>query len=178
MVIDQLSDKTILVTLMQDDMRRYSLDFGADGDDTRRGLTRLMVRIGEECGLDHVGKSYLIEALPAGDSCLLIISVRTRIRRRYRIKRERQVDCCRFADADALLDWLSAGGGLEGSVYAYRGGYLLLPEYPFTPRVRQRLSEYGELQRLNTVEAARIRELGTPVREQSARRIPRLHPAQ
>lgn len=178
MVIDQLSDKTILVTLMRDDLQQYSLDFGADNREIRCGLTRLMLRIGEECGLDHAGKSYLIEALPAGDSCLLIISVRAKqYRRRYRIKRVVTVDCCTFADADALLDWMQTGAGVIGSVYVYRGGYRLLPDYPFPPRVRGRISEYGMLEQLSTVEAARIRELGTPVMEYSARRTPRLHPA-
>lgn len=178
MVIDQLSDKTILVTLMQDDLRRYSLDFAADSGEIRCGLTRLMLRIGEECGLDHAGKSYLIEALPAGDSCLLIISVRAKQhRRRYRIKRVVTVDCCTFSDADALLDWMRIGAELIGSIYAYRGGYRLLPDYPFAPRMRKMLSEYGSLEQLSPVDAARIRELGSPVMEHSARRGTRLHPA-
>lgn len=179
MMIDQLSDKTILVTLMRDDIQRYSLDFSSDGSDTRLGLRRLMVKVGEECGLDHIGKSYLIEALPAGDSCLLIISVRAmKHRRRYRIKREKKTDCCTFADADALLDWIRLSGGIAGSIYLYQGGYTLLPDYPFAPRVRSRLNEYGTVAQLSTVEAARIRELGTPVTGHSPRRIPRLHTAQ
>lgn len=175
MMIDQLSQKTILVTLMRDDMERYCLDFSAGGDDTRRGLTRLMRRIGEECGLDHTGKSYLIEALPAGDSCLLIISVRTvKSRRRYRVKREQKAECCAFDNADALLDWMHSGGALDGGLYTYKGGYWLLPDYPFAPRVRARLSEYGRIEEITRVEAARIRELGTPVMEHCTRRI--LHP--
>ena len=110
MTIDRLGEGMILVTLMQDDMRRYRLDFGdaADGDDTRRGLTRLMLHVGEECGLNHRDKCYLIEALPGKESCLLIISVRSnKARRRWRIKRENTVDCCRFASSDDLLDWLA-----------------------------------------------------------------------
>ena len=74
MTIDRLSQGMILVTLMDDDMRRYSLDFNdaADGERTRRGLTRLMYRVGEECGIDHRDKCYLIEALPGKESyCLL-----------------------------------------------------------------------------------------------------------
>ena len=60
---------------MTDDLQRYDLDFeAADSDATRKGLTRLMYRVGEECGLNHRDKSYLIEALPGKESCLLIIS--------------------------------------------------------------------------------------------------------
>ena len=107
MTIDRLGERTILVTLMRDDMTRYSLDFNddADGERTRRGLTRLMYRVGEECGLNHRDKSYLIEALPGKESCLLIISVRVaKTRRRYRIKRENAVDVCRFSGVRRSAD--------------------------------------------------------------------------
>lgn len=174
MTIDKLGDMTILVTLMRDDMERYSLDFTADGGDTRRGLTRLMYRVGEECGLNHADKSYLIEALPAGDSCLLIISIRTsKRRRRYRIKRQLRYDCCVFDDADALLDWLHTDAGVSGSIYAVGGRYHLLPGYPLPPRLRAQLSEYGTIREMTAVEAARLRENGTVVTEQGARRKPR-----
>ena len=178
MMIDQLSEKTILVTLMRDDIERYSLDFSDDDDDTRRGLSRLMVKVGEECGLDHHGKSYLIEALPAGDSCLLIISVRAQKRRRYRVKREHKVDCCIFDSADALLDWMQSGTTVGGSIYTYREGYCLLPDYPFAPRQRMRLSEYGSVRELSAVDAARVRELGKRVRDSGTRRLPHPRTAQ
>ena len=102
MTIDRLSEGMILVTLMRDDMTRYSLDFNddADGERTRRGLTRLMVRVGTECGLDHHNKCYLIEALPSRDCCLLIISVRRTRRKKYRIKREKTRAICEFDTAE------------------------------------------------------------------------------
>ena len=174
MTIDKLGDRTILVTLMHDDIERYSLDFEVGGDDTRRGLTRLMYRVGEECGLSHSDKSYLIEALPAGDSCLLIISIRALTHRKsYRIKRTLRYDCCVFADADALLDWIRAGVEVAGSIYALGGRYELLPDYPLPPRLRAQLSEYGTLRELTAVELARVRENGSVVMEQGVRRKPR-----
>ena len=166
MMIDRLSEKTILVTLMRDDMERYRLRFDDDGEAARRGLTRLMVRVGEECGLDHADKSYLVEALPAGESCLLIITVRTVKRRRlYRIKKVHKRLCCVFSGADALLDWLGAGMGVGGSVYACFGSYYLLPDYPPTARRQAQLSEYGALRELGAVEIARICEHGSVVLE-------------
>lgn len=164
MTIDRLGEETILVTLLRDDMLRYHLDFNtAEGDSTRRGLTDLMVRIGEECGLDHRGKSYLIEALPGRESCLLIISVRiSGTRRRWRIKRDRRVDCCVFSDADDLLDWFARpeSAHMGYTLYAADGRYYLMPEYPLSDGERGLLNEFGCVTRESPVAAARIRERG------------------
>ena len=174
MTIDRLSQGMILVTLMDDDMRRYSLDFNdaADGERTRRGLTRLMYRVGEECGIDHRDKCYLIEALPGKESCLLIISVRAeKSRRRYRIKRENTVDCCRFLSVDELLLWLQRPESVRMgyALYQSQGSYCLLPEYPLSKSERCILNEYGVICRESPVAVARIREYGTLLREQSRR---------
>ena len=149
---------------MTDDLQRYDLDFeAADSDATRKGLTRLMYRVGEECGLNHRDKSYLIEALPGKESCLLIISVRVmKTRRRYRIRRRRCVDRCRFENADSLLDWLrlSDNENMSYVLYEKDGSYLLLAEYPLSEEQRGRLSEYGDVESIDAVAAARIREYG------------------
>ncbi len=175
MTIDRISEKTILVTLTQGDLRSYNLDFEskADSVDTRRGLTGLMIRVGEECGLDHRGKSYLVEALPGKESWLLIISVRReKRRRRYRIKRDAFVDCCRFEQTDDLLDWLGFAGGIHSgsALYQVSGGYYLLPDRPWTDQERSLLSEFGRVTRESRVTAARIREHGSVLCENHRRR--------
>ena len=175
MTIDRLSEGMILVTLMQEDMRRYSLDFdsAADGEDTRRGLTRLMLRVGEECGLDHRDKCYLIEALPGRESCLLIISVRSgKARRRWRIKRENRVDCCRFLSPDDLLDWLCRpeSGHMSYALYGAFGSYYLLPEYPLTENERCLLNEFCAVSKESPIAVARIRENGRLLSERLRRR--------
>ncbi len=176
MTIDRLGESTILVTLMRDDMRRYDLDFEASADaaETRQGLTRLMYRVGEECGLNHRDKSYLVEALPGKESCLLIISVRSgKPRKRYRIKRETTVECCVFQRCDDFLDWLSRpeSAALGYSLYALSGCYYLLPTYPLNPAESVLLNEYGAVTKKSPVAAARIREHGTFLREQPDRRV-------
>ena len=175
MTIDQLSQKTILVTLMREDMERYGIDFTADGAGVRSGLTRLMSRVGAACALDHSGKSYLIEALPAGGSCLLIITVQSLKRRRtYRIKRVSTQECFVFDGVDALLDCCRDGTRFSGSLYAYRGGCWLLPDYPPAERLRRRLAEYSDVRTLTAIETARVRELGSPIVQCAARRA--VHP--
>ena len=163
MTIDKLSGDIILVSLMRDDMEMYRLDFSADKE-VRTGLKRLLLKVGEECGLDHSDKSYLIEALPGGDGCLLIISVRNvRKRKIYRVKRTRRYACCRFGEADALLDFLRQGQRLGCSVYRLGEEYILLPDLPPSDRLRGLMNEYGEVVELSAVELARVRELGRPM---------------
>lgn len=179
MTIDMLDMGTILVSLCEDDMRDYMLDFsaGVDQSSTRRGLTRLMYRVGEECGLDHRDKSYLIEALPSRGGCLLIISVHVVKRRRlYRIKRERCLTVCRFDSADAMLDWLGRAGQRRFGyrIYLYNGGYVLLPEAPLCAADAAALSEYGHISGAGAVCAARVREFGRLLLERrSMRRQPK-----
>lgn len=169
-MIDKLGERTILVTLLPEDMRAYMLDFnaGVDGEQIRSGLTRLMYRVGEECGMDHRDKSYLIEALPGRDGCLLIISVRhMKRRRRYRIKRERIHDCCRFESADDMLDWLHRGkipSELGYTLYLFDGTYYMLPDRPLSQAVKNTLNEYGRLTGENLIFIARVREYGTEVK--------------
>ena len=161
MTVDQLSEGTILVALEPDDMERYALDFSrGDTAAARRGLTRLLCRVGEECGLDEKDSSFLIEALPAGDSALLIISVRPpHKRKRWRIKRERRCDVIRFDDIDALIaldpSHLPFGYALYDS-----GGWRMIPDRPLSPRMSAMINEYGAVGTLTAVELARIKEYG------------------
>lgn len=170
MTIDVLGGDMILVSLLQEDMRRYDLDFGtqADAAVTRRGLTRLMYRVGEQCGLDHRDKSYLIEALPGRDGCLLIISVRVAHRRRsYRVKRVERRCVCRFDSTDDMLDLFEREDALDGMgyrLYTMDGSYYLVPEVPPGERHRVLLSEYGCLYDERTVTLARLCEYGRLIR--------------
>jgi len=172
MTIDKLSEGTILVSLIDEEMRSFRLDFSAaDAEETRRGLTRLMYKVARECGLDCRDKSYLIEALPGGSGCLLIISVRTvRRRRRFRIKRACSRMCCVFACVDDMLDWLKRGSGTDCVIYSYDGIYVLLPDRRLSPAQSSLLNEYGSVRELSAADAARIEEYGETVYE---RRLPR-----
>lgn len=166
MTVERIDQGTILVSLCDEDMRRYSLCFDESASATA-GLKSLLSRVGEMCGLDHRGKSYLVEALPSPKGCLLIISIRTVKRRRvYRIKRQRARQLCVFFHADAMLDYFTAVICRKGShrdgydVYRYQGRYVLLPAFAVSERVTARLSEYGELYPVSEAVFARIREHG------------------
>lgn len=169
MTIEMLDKGTILVSLGTEDMRRYALRF--DDSVPQTALKNLLCHIGEVCGLDHRGKSYLIEALPSRTGCLLIISVHAvKRRRKYRIKRSRTREVCVFFHADALLDFLR--GGMRGgyALYRYNGKYILLPGVAAGETELRRLSEYGELYPVSAALEARIREGGALLRQQDGER--------
>lgn len=160
MTIEMLNRGTILVSLGADDMQRFALNF--DSDMPTDGLKNLMLHVGEVCGLDHRGKSYLIEALPSRSGCLLIVSVhRVGKRRVYRIKRACTREICVFFHADAMLDYLRVSQGMCGAVYRYGQQYVMLPSLSVSQEEIKRLSEYGELYPAGTAAAARVREYGT-----------------
>lgn len=162
MTVEMIGEKTILVSLGEGEMRRYSLSMDGNADKVQSGLKDLLCRVGEICGLDHRGKSYLIEALPSNKGCLLIISVHTvRHRRRFRIKRCQARELCVFFDADSMLDFWQSHSRSGYAVYAYDGSYVLLPCASASVETMARLSEYGELYPVSETVFARIREHGT-----------------
>ena len=163
MRIDRLDQKTILVAMAQQDMRDYALDFaaGADAARSREGLKALMRRVGEECGLNSRGRSFLVEALPARDGCLLIISVHPSRRRKYRFKRHTLRTVCVFDDADILLDWLALKPRFSYTVYRYEDRWALIPSITAKPSALVLLCEYGRILTADAPTLARIREYGT-----------------
>ena len=169
MTIEMLDRGTILVSMKNEELREYALDF-SQADTAETGLKNLLLHVGAVCGLDQRGKSFLIEALPARSGCLLIISVHAvKRRRRYRIKRAEKTDVCIFCSADDMLDCL---GGLSFgySLYLYTGKYVLLPASSAPESAVQRLCEFGELHALSRTAAARIAEYGKLLRQVDVQR--------
>ena len=171
MTIDLLDRGTILVSLGAKEMQAYSLRFDKGIGCAENGLKKLLGQLGEICGAERRGKSFLIEALPAKDGCLLIISVHAaKYRKKYRIKRAASRMCI-FFDADAMLDYLSAAKGMEAfSLYRYEGRYILLAPESAPDSALSLLSEYGELCPAGAAEEARVREYGSLLLQKNVQR--------
>lgn len=173
MTIEMLDKGTILVSLCAEDMRQYALSFDEPSAACpRAGLTNLLYHVGETCGLDHSGKSYLIEALPSYDGCLLIISVRrAKYRRKYRVKRRRSAQVYVFFDADAMLDYRRLYPEETGySVYRYKDRYVLIPAVPAPDNAYSRLCEYADRCSLSDAMTAHIKEYGALLWEKELQR--------
>ena len=173
MTIEIMDKGTILVSLREEDMRTYSLSFDEkNAGCPEHGLKCLLYHIGETCGLDHSGKSYLIEALPSCDGCLLIISVRrAKYRRKYRVKRSKHADAFLFFDCDAMLDYCRLYQGEAGyAVYRYKERYILIPSPRASASAFTRLCEYAERCPVSETALAHIREFGLLLREKELQR--------
>lgn len=161
MRIDMLETGTVLVSLGDEDMREYQLDFAPHANSAvlKKGLLKVIRQVQTRCGMTGRGECYLVEALPGKSGCLLMISVHTaeRKRRIYRIKREERAAYA-FYNADALLDCMLAGLMPERyELYLLRGSYILLAEKGADTHA---LSEYGIPVRINPLTFVRIKEYG------------------
>ena len=74
MKIDRLNQGTILVSMAAQDLRDYKLDFSKETEPNavHSGLKRLLHHVGERCSITPGGRSFLIEALPSKEGCLLL----------------------------------------------------------------------------------------------------------
>ena len=170
MTIEMLDRGTILVSLQNEDMRQYALSWEDNAvQNVEKGLKNLLYHVGEVCGLDHRGKSYLIEALPSSAGCLLIISVHAARRRVYRVKRAERLAACVFRCADDMLDCIR-GLSCGYRLYRYEENYVLLPDPSASDSVILKLSEFGDLHMLSSTAAARIAEFGKLLLEKSVQR--------
>lgn len=168
MTIEMLDKGTILVSLNREELRAYSLSFDTQTD-SEHGLKKLLYHIGDSCGLDHKGKSYLIEALPSKSGCLLIITVRkAKYRRKFRIKHSRLLDLYIFFDSDAMLDYIRLYPHESGySIYQYRSRYILIP---FCNSAPHNLLEYAERRSISITMLAHITEYGRLLWEKELQR--------
>ncbi|MBQ3331755.1 MAG: hypothetical protein IJG87_11335 [Ruminococcus sp.] len=173
MTIELLDNETILVSLCAEDMHAYSLRFDEETSKCpQNGLKKLLYHVGKTCGLDHAGKSYLIEALPSSDGCLLIISVRkAKYRRKYRIKRTRRGELYVFFNADAMLDYRSLHPDEEGySVYRYKDRFVLIPSSFSRGAAPAEIIEFAESCPLSSTAIAHVKEYGTLLWEKELQR--------
>ena len=169
MKIDRLNQGTILVAMAAQDMRDYALDFerNADVGQVRAGLKKLLCHVGEACAISPRGRSFLVEALPAREGCLLVISVHPARRRVYHVKGGRRM-LYAFEKADDLLDWLRIGDAMRYTLYRYGSGFVLIPA-PSAPRSSlRRLAEYSRLIAADRITQARVAEYGVLVKSVSA----------
>lgn len=171
MTVDRLGENRVLLILCPQDMEEYSIDFeqlSLDDKSSRIGLVRLMRFACNETGIELVGKSVDIEALPFENECYILITVNEKVRRSYRIKEKSEYVCYALGSSGNFLDALEMIYRLniccnKNSAYLYSDCYYLVFEYPSIPRkIKRLLSEFGK-RNFGKVETARIIENGKPI---------------
>ena len=167
MTIEQIDSGKVLIMLKNSDMKDFSLEYGTMGFDdphSRRILSRLLSLACSKTGLNARNKKMVVEALPHKSGCLILLTLKEKKRRVYRIKRSDKLFCCVFDDAEALLSALDNAEGLpESELLLYEGGYYLLAPEKLSSRLAFILGEFSETYYCSKIRAAKLREAGKPL---------------
>ena len=166
MTIDKLADNRILIVLCDKDMNDYSLDYNKmnlDDVHSRKILMKLLQLACLQSGIEIKGRSVLLEAIAFEKECYLLITVKDKKPKTYRLKPSSL--CYHLGESGNFLDAVEQLYRQNvccnrNSAYLYNGEYYLIFDYPAIPKkLRKVLSEYGRKSGGNLT-AARIRENG------------------
>lgn len=153
MTVNNLGQNKVLVILGEKDMQDFSLDFdklSLDDKHCRKVLLRIMQIACNKSGIEMNGRSVSIEALMVDAGCYLLVTVKDRHRRTYKIKKDYDCICYRLGNSGNFLDTIEKLYREnvycnKNSAYEYNSEYYLIFEYPSLPvKIKRILSEYGE----------------------------------
>ena len=165
MTIDKIKSNKILITLCDEDMRDFSLDYDTLSlYDSHSG--KILMRILQiacfktdiditytilENGLDIEikDKRIVVEALPTVDGCMLLLTVEDKKRKKYRLQNGKKCSCYDVGNSKNFLDVIQLLYKQnvccnKNSAYEKDGVYYLIFDYPAVPkRFKRILHEYG-----------------------------------
>lgn len=178
MTIEQIDSSKVLIVLGSDDMRDFSLKYSTmsfSDPHSRKILSRLLHLACTKTGISPEGKKMIVEALPRPDGCLILLTLKPELKRRfYRIKRKSRSVCRLFENVEQLIQ---ASIALckekyvpDNCVYYYNEKYYMTMENSdaVTPRVYAILCEYSQEAVYDKVAIARIEENGVLVSKDNA----------
>lgn len=178
MTIEQLDASKVLISLGSEDMKSFELDFGSMSfysEHSKKVLLRLLRLACMKAGVSPRSKSVLMEALPHGSGCLLLVTMLEDKRpKTYKVKRVTNRVCFVFEDAEAMLSavqelFFSREKIRSNSLWLSEGRYYLVFDYP---RVHRGISEiataFGIECRCTEVQISRIKETGRLLHEGNA----------
>lgn len=170
MTIEQLDTSKVLISLCDEDMRDYKLQFNGMSfcsEHSKRVLLRLLQLACMRAGINYRSKTVLMEALPHQSGCLILVTMlESKKRKTYKVRRIKEQPCFVFESAEELLcsaeDIYRQEMKLySNSLWLCEGKYQLVFDYPLLQdRVRRILGEYAEEHRITRVGVSRIKERG------------------
>ncbi len=171
MTIQQLSNNKVMISLCNDDMKNFELDFdtiSAKNPHSKKIIGRLLDLACKSQGLSTKDKSVVLEALPYCDGCVFLISINDRKKRkRYRIKKINSYPCYKFSDCETFLCAVKALHSSKiffynNSAYMKDNCYYLVFDYPLlSVKAQAMLCEYAKLTAASMPFVARLKESAT-----------------
>lgn len=152
MTVDKIQKNMILVTLCDEDMREFSLDYDALSfydSHSRKILMRILQVACFKSGVEIKDKKMLVEALPTADGCILVLTVEEKQRKKYKMQGKGKCNCFDVGNSKNFLDviYLLYKQNVccnKNSAYEKDGKYYLIFDYPAVPkRFKRILHEYA-----------------------------------
>lgn len=168
MTVDKIADNRVLIVLCEKDMKDFSLDYNKmsmEDNHSRRILLRILQLACVKTGLELMGRSVMLEAVSFDDECYLLVTVKDKHRKTYRLKNSGESLCYHLGNSGNFLDTVEQLYRQNvccnhNSAYVYKDEYYLIFDYPSIPQKLKRvLHEYGSKSG-GRVTAANIRENG------------------
>lgn len=174
MKISQLSDTKVLITLCNDDMKNFGLDFekiGLSDPHSKKILSRLCTLACASNSIQTEKKTIVLEAIESDDGMMILVSVKEtqNTKKRYRIKRIREYPCYRFDSVEIFLTAIkklceSENFFYNNSAYSYNKSYYLVFDYPIvSEKAKIILSEFSHKIKGSKTFIARLHESGKPL---------------
>ncbi len=154
MKISQLSNTKVLISLCNEDMKNFELEFddmGLSDPHSKKIISRLLSLACTSQNLVTDNKTILCEALKSTDGCVLLVSLSDKKseRKKYRIKRITEYPCYKFDNVENMLCAIEKLYRTDvffynNSAYCYKDKYYLVFDYPVVAqKAKKILSEFS-----------------------------------
>ncbi len=152
MTVDKIEKNKILVTLCDEDMRDFSLDYDTLSlydTHSRKILMRILQVACFKIGIEIKDKKMVVEALPTANGCILLLTVEEKQSKRYKMQGKRKCNCFEVGNSKNFLEVIHLLYKQnvccnKNSAYEKNGVYYLVFDYPAVPkRFKWILHEYA-----------------------------------
>ena len=152
MTTDKIKSNKILITLCDEDMRDFSLDYDTLSlydSHSRKILMRILQIACFKTDIEIKDKRMIVDALPTVDGCMLLLTVEDKKRKKYRLQNSKKCSCYDVGNSKNFLDVIQLLYKQnvccnKNSAYEKDGVYYLIFDYPAVPkRFKRILHEYG-----------------------------------
>ena len=171
MIIEQIDSSKVLISLCNNDMEDYHLEFGTmdfENPHSKKILMRLLGIVCNKTGLSTKNKQLLLETLPLDSGCLILVTfmdTKPKINK-YRIKNQHNSLCFTFEDSDNFINAVTL---LYNENIYFRNCkafllekkyYLIFDHCPVPHKAKRILSEFGKRKPCSRMFLSALQEAG------------------
>lgn len=177
MTIEQLDSHKMLIVLCRKDMQNFALEYNTlsfDNPHSKKILRRLLTLACNRTEAVTTDKKMIVEALPYDDGCLILVTIKDKIKRKiYKVKKKKYTLCFSFENTENLFSFASSFKAdlcvPDNSLYYYNKNFFVILENienykNFVPKGKEFCREYKK----DRLFCAKIMECGKKILEKEA----------